>query len=98
MVLWLEARGGAPGEMRVTLAATFLVLNVCGFAVLVAAHGAGDVAGPGRLLPLAAAVVVGHAAGAMAFRRLDPGTFRIAVLALVIAAGMASAVAGLLSL
>lgn len=98
VALWLEARGSDPGEMRATLAASFLALNLCGFAVLIAAHGPGDVAGPGRLLPLAACVVAGHVAGAMAFRRLDPGTFRIAVLALVIAAGVASAVAGLLSL
>lgn len=98
VAMWLEARGSDPGEMRATLAASFLMLNACGFAVLVAAHGAGDVADPGRLLPLVGAVIAGHVVGALAFRRIDAETFRRLVLGLVIAAGAASAVAGLLSL
>jgi uncharacterized protein len=98
IVLWLEARGARPDEFRTTLAASFLALNLAGVAALVAARGAGDVIEPGRLLPLLGVVVAGHAAGAVAFRRFDAGSFRVAVLALVVAAGLASAAAGLAGL
>ena len=94
--------GGDPAVRLIfaflTFAAAFLMLNAFGFAVLVAAHGAGDVADPGQLLPLVGAVIAGHVAGALAFRLIDAETFRRVVLALVIAAGVASAVAGLLAL
>jgi uncharacterized membrane protein YfcA len=98
VVLWLEARGAPPGEFRATLAATFLVLNVGGVVALVAAQGAGEVIDAGRLLPLVGLVLAGHVGGALAFRRLDAGSFRRAVLVLVIAAGIASAVAGFVGL
>jgi hypothetical protein len=50
------------------------------------------------LLPLLGIVVVGHLAGARAFRRLDPERFSVIVLALVVLTGAASVVAGVLAL
>jgi uncharacterized membrane protein YfcA len=98
IVLWLEARGADPEEVRATMAASFLALNVAGFAALLAAGGSGQAVEAGQLLPLLGLVVVGHVTGAMAFRRLDGGSFRLVVLVLVVAAGIASAVAGIASL
>lgn len=97
IVLLLEARGHEPGEVRATLAGAFLGLNLAAIAALVAVHGAGEVAAVGRLAPLLGALIAGHVAGALAFRRLDARTFRIAVLALALAAGATSAALGFVS-
>jgi uncharacterized protein len=97
IVLWLEHAGLGPAELRSSLAASFLALNVAGAAVLIAA-GSGDMASAGVLAPLAALVVAGHLAGAAIFRRLDPRRFRAAVLGLVACTGVASVVAGAVSL
>ncbi len=98
LVLWLEGRGVAPAELRATLAACFLALNLAGCAVLVPLAGLDRVAPPSVLLLLLAAVVAGHLAGARAFQRLDPRTFSLAVLVLVALTGAASVLAGLLAL
>jgi uncharacterized protein len=98
IVLWLRAHRLAPGEMRASLAASFLVLNLAGGIVVLVAHGEGALAGPEVLLPLAALVTAGYGLGAWAHGRLDQQRFRSLVLALVVAAGVASAVAGLASL
>ena len=95
IVLWLEAQGPRPAELRASLAAYFAFLNLAGGAMLLAAGGSGQAVELSALLPLLGVVVVGHFAGALAFRRLDGRTFRIAVLALVLAAGVASVIAGL---
>jgi uncharacterized membrane protein YfcA len=98
IVLWLESRGLRPAELRTSLSAAFLALNIAGGAVLLAAGGAKAAPGVGLLAPLVAAVVAGQLAGAAVFRRLDPRAFRVAVLALVVAAGVASAAVGLAGL
>jgi uncharacterized membrane protein YfcA len=98
IVLWLERRGTPPGEFRASLAASFLALNLAGWVVVLVAGGAGQTAEPSVLLPLLGLVVAGHLAGAVAFRRLDSRSFRLAVVALVLAAGAASAVAGAVAL
>lgn len=98
LVLWLESRGLSPAELRATLAASFLALNLAGGVVLLLAAGAGRAVSLGVLLPLLALVVVGHVAGARAFRRLDPRRFSLVVLAVVAATGLASVVAGLVGL
>jgi uncharacterized protein len=98
IVLWLESRGLRPGELRTSLSAAFLVLNVAGGAALLAAGGARATPGVGLLLPLVALVVAGHLAGAAVFRGLDAATFRMVVLALVVVAGVASAAVGLAGL
>ena len=84
----------APAEMRATLAACFLALNLAGCIVLVPLAGGDAIAGPGVLAALLALVVAGHLVGARAFKRLDPERFSLAVLALVVLTGLASVVAG----
>jgi uncharacterized protein len=98
LVLWLEARGPSPAELRATLAALFLVLNLAGGAVLLAAAGPDRAVSLGALLPLLGLVVVGYLAGAPAFKRLDQRRLSLTVLALVAITGAASVVAGALSL
>ncbi|HEY1360390.1 MAG TPA: sulfite exporter TauE/SafE family protein [Thermoleophilaceae bacterium] len=98
LVLWLESHGVAPAEMRATLSACFLVLNLAGAAVLVPIAGADRIADPGTLLLLLGMVLAGHFLGAWAFRRLDAERFSTIVLALVVLTGAASIVAGLLAL
>ena len=93
-VLWLEARGTAPERFRASLAASFVVLNVCGGAVLLAAEGSGSF-DAGVVGPLLVLVVAGYAVGAAAFRRLDRERFFVLVLLLVAATGLASVAAGL---
>jgi uncharacterized protein len=94
VVLWLESRGASPEEFRASLAATFLVLDVAGAAVLLAGEESASI-DAGRVGPLLALVLVGYALGAWAFRRLDRERFYTLVLALVACTGVASIVAGL---
>jgi uncharacterized protein len=94
IVLWLEARGVRPEEFRASLAASFLVLNLAGGAVLLGAEGTGAL-DAGVVVPLLGLVGVGYALGAPAFRRLDRERFFNLVLALVAVTGLASVVAGL---
>jgi uncharacterized membrane protein YfcA len=94
LVLWLEARGVRPEEFRASLAASFLVLNLAGGAILVAAEGSGAL-DAGTVAVLFALVLAGYAVGAVAFRRIDRERFFNLVLVLVALTGAASVVAGL---
>jgi uncharacterized membrane protein YfcA len=94
IVLWLEARGASPDEFRASLAATFVVLDLTGGALLVVAQGSGSIK-PGTVGPLLVLVVAGYALGALAFRRLNRERFYTLVLVLVACTGVASIVAGL---
>lgn len=97
IVLWLEALGLRPAELRASLAASFLALNLAGGVVVVAVGGTGAV----RLDVLAALLVlvlIGHALGTRVFRRLAGPRFSLVALGLVVCAGLASLVAGVLSL
>ncbi len=94
IVLWLEARGANPDEFRASLAATFVVLDLTGGALLLVAQGSGSIE-PGTVGPLLGLVVAGYALGAVAFRRLDRERFYTLVLVLVACTGVASIVAGL---
>jgi uncharacterized protein len=98
LVLWLEAEGFGPAEMRASLSAAFLGMNIAGSALLIAANGSKAAPGVGLLLPLLGLVAVGYVGGAVVFRRLPAHVFRTSVLLLVVAAGIASAVAGVLAL
>jgi uncharacterized protein len=98
LVLWLESRGVSPAELRATLAACFLALNLAGCLVLVPLAGADRVVSAGVLLPLLVLVLAGHLVGARAFGRLDPRRFSLAVLGLVVLTGAASVIAGALAL
>jgi uncharacterized membrane protein YfcA len=94
IVLWLESRGASPEEFRASLAATFLVLDLAGGAVLLAGESSASI-DAGRVGPLLALVAAGYALGAWAFRRLNRERFYTLVLALVACTGVASIVAGL---
>jgi uncharacterized protein len=94
IVLWLEARGVRPEEFRASLAASFLVLNLAGGAVVLGAEGAGAFEA-GAVAALLALVGAGYLLGAVAFRRLDRERFFELVLVLVATTGAASVVAGL---
>jgi uncharacterized membrane protein YfcA len=95
LVLWLESQDIPPAVFRTTLAAAFLILDVVGVALLTASEGV-DTIDLGVLGPLLACVAAGYAAGALAFRRLDPDRFFTVVLALVVCTGAASVLAGIL--
>ena len=93
IVLWLEAHGVRPEEFRASLAASFLVLNLAGGAVLLVAEG--STLDAEVVLPLLGLVVAGYALGTMAFRRLEGDRFFALALTLVACTGAASLVAGL---
>ncbi|SDO03177.1 sulfite exporter TauE/SafE family protein [Geodermatophilus sp. DSM 45219] len=95
LVLWLERRQVAPAEMRDTLAALFLALNLIGAAVLTASGRAGQALRPEVVLVLLVAAVVGHVAGRRLFHLLDVRLFRAAGLTLSALAGTASIAAAL---
>ncbi len=97
IVLWLEAHGVGPSEFRASLSASFLALNLAGWVMLIATEGSPSV-DAGVVAPLLAVVLVGYAAGALAFRRLGGERFFGIALGLVLCTGAASLVAGLASL
>lgn len=96
LLLWLQARGAAPSEIRDSLAASFLVLSVAGTAALVAIDGAGSAFDAGALALLVPATALGHGLGRAVHGRLDPARFRQVTLAVALLAGLASLAAGLL--
>ena len=96
LVLWLQAHRIPPEEFRASLAASFLGLAVAGGAVLAA--GGMLSFEPAVVLPLLGITVLGQIVGERAFRGLDATRLRTAVLALVLAAGTASLVAGVAGL
>jgi uncharacterized membrane protein YfcA len=95
IVLWLQAHGVRPDELRASLAASFLVLNLVGGAAVLVAGGTGEAVGAAIIAPLLALTLVGHLLGARLFRRLDARRFRSIALGLVALAGAASVGAGL---
>ena len=94
IVLWLEAHGVRPEEFRASLAASFLMLNLVGAAVVFVAEGSGALEAD-VVLPLLGLVLVGYALGAVAFNRLEGDRFFALALALVACTGAASLAAGL---
>jgi uncharacterized membrane protein YfcA len=94
IVLWLEAHGVRPEEFRASLAASFLMLNLAGAAVVFAAEGGGALEAD-VVLPLLGLVIAGYALGAVAFKRLEGERFFALALALVACTGAASLAAGL---
>lgn len=98
LLLWLQGRGASAHEVRVTLAAGFLCLNVAGAAALAAVAGGGGGLDLGRLAPLLPAIAVGHLLGRAIFARLTERRFRALALGLVLATGSASLASGLAAL
>jgi uncharacterized membrane protein YfcA len=96
IALWLAHRGLRPADMRDSLSAAFLGLGIIGGAILapvLAAAGA-DVDWAALAAGLGC-VLAGHALGSRAFAHLDGDRYEPLVLGLVIAAAIASIVAGL---
>ena len=95
LVLWLLGRHAPPGEVRDSLAASFLALNAVGIAALLLTGGVEGGLDPAFLLALLPPTVLGQVLGRRAFDRLNQQAFRVAAMALVVAAGLASVVGGL---
>ena len=95
LALWLFARGARPAEVRDTLAAAFIALNVLGLGA-VAVTGDGLSADGGYLALLIPITAMGWLGGRPAFERLSGGGFRLVSLLVVLAAGVASMAAGLI--
>jgi len=95
LALWLFARGAGPAEVRDTLAAAFIAVNVLGLGA-VAVTGDGLSADGGYLALLVPVTALGWLGGRPAFERLRGGEFRVASLLLVLAAGVASLLGGLI--
>lgn len=90
LVLWLRALGAAPAELRASLAASFLSLNVLGGVILALAIGGRGSPGADVLLALAPAAALGHVAGRLVFTRLPRSRFEALGTTVVVAAGLAS--------
>ena len=95
LVLLFQRLGYSPAEMRDSLAAAFLFLDLVGGVIFAPFLIAGEGVSAAALAAIAACTVVGQLLGRRIFVRLDPHTFRSAGLVLVTLAGLASIVAGL---
>ena len=96
LVVWLLARGGAPDELRDTVTAGLLLLNLGALPALAALGLLGG--GTGFWAALAALLVVsgvGQRLGRRAFERLDTARYEWVLLIGLVAAGLASVAAGL---
>jgi uncharacterized membrane protein YfcA len=95
LALWLESERVSPAVFRVTLAASFLILDIVGVGFIASREGT-DVVDLGQLAPLLACVLAGYALGAVGFRRLDAQRFSKIVLGIIVCTGIASIIAGIL--
>lgn len=95
LVLWLERIGATPGELRDTLGASFLVLDVLGAAALLVPGGADLSLDAAHSVVLVAVTLVGQLLGKAIFARLRQEAFRRVAFLLVLATGLASIVAGI---
>lgn len=99
LALWLARHGLTPSQMRDSLAAAFLALGVMGVvALLPLILGGDDVVDGGALAGGLAGVLVGHAIGSRLFARLDARRYEPLLLTVVLAAGLSSAVAGVVAM
>jgi uncharacterized protein len=99
IALWFAHRGLGPAEIRDSLSAAFLGLGLIAAVVLAPVlAAANDVEVDWVALAAAlACVVVGHAVGRRAFARIDAARYEPLLLAIVVAAGAASVVAGVVT-
>lgn len=97
VLLWLLARDAEPAQVRDTLATMFVALNLVALAIVLAVAGGGAL-DPGALAILAPLTLLGHRAGRSGVDRLAPERLRALLLALVLAAGAASALTGIIEL
>lgn len=94
LVLFLQSTGARPEAFRDTMAAILLGLNVMGAVALAFAGGRAELPDLAILAVLIGMVVVGRSAGRILFDRIDPHTFVVAGLGLIVISGLASIVAG----
>lgn len=98
LVLWFQRRGATPGELRDSVAAGSLPLNVAG-ALLLAALGDQEQSFVAEaILPLLALTVAGQLVGRRVFERVSPERFALAGIVLATVAGLSSLAFGVASL
>jgi uncharacterized membrane protein YfcA len=99
MALWFAHRGLGPAQIRDSLSAAFLALGLIAAVVLAPVLAAADDVEIdwGALAAALVCVVAGHAVGRRAFARLDAARYEPLLLAIVVAAGAASLVAGVVT-
>jgi uncharacterized protein len=99
MALWFSHRGLGPAQIRDSLSAAFLALGIIAAVVLAPVLAAADDVEIdwGALVGALVCVVAGHALGRRAFARLDAARYEPLLLAVVVAAGAASLVAGVVT-
>jgi uncharacterized membrane protein YfcA len=93
VAVWLSRRGLRPGELRDSLSATFLGTGVIAALTLAPVLHRSDFR-PALLGVALGGTIVGHAVGSRAFVRLEARRFEALLLLVVVAAGVASAIAG----
>jgi hypothetical protein len=99
IALWFAHRGLGPAQIRDSLSAAFLGLGLIAGVVLAPVLATADVEIDwGALAAALVCVVIGHAVGRRAFARIDAARYEPLLLAIVVAAGLASVVAGALAL
>ena len=94
IALWLARRGLAPVQIRDSLGALFLALGTFACIALAPQFGRTHL-GAGLLALALAGVVAGHAIGRRLFTRIPAHRFDPLLSAVILAAGVASVVAGL---
>jgi uncharacterized membrane protein YfcA len=98
IALWFAHRGLGPAEIRDSLSAAFLGLGIIAAVVLAPVLATADVEIDWGALAVALGfVVVGHAVGRRAFARIDAARYEPLLLAIVVVAGAASVVAGVIT-
>jgi uncharacterized membrane protein YfcA len=91
-------RGLGPAEIRDSLSAAFLALGIIAAVILAPVLAVADVEIEwGELAAALVCVVAGHAVGRRAFARIDARRYEPLLLAIVVAAGAASIVAGVVT-
>jgi uncharacterized membrane protein YfcA len=93
LALWLARRGLSPAELRDSLSAVFLAIGIAGLVALIPLVHRAHL-DPVQIAVGVACVIGGHAVGSRAFARLSPRRFEPLLLAVIVAAGIASIVAG----
>jgi uncharacterized membrane protein YfcA len=94
LALWLTARGLTPHRLRDSLSALFLGLGLVAALALIPLAGRSHLA-PSAIVAAVASVIGGHAIGSRLFARLSTPRFQQAVLAIIVATGVASVALGL---
>jgi hypothetical protein len=98
IALWFAHRGLGPAAIRDSLSAAFLGLGIIAAVVLAPVLATADVEVDwGALAVALVCVVAGHAIGQRAFARIDARRYEPLLLAIVVAAGTASVVAGVVT-